>query len=174
MKATVQAGTRSKAPRVRHMLQDDAATLSRKDIRQIRDEQDENGVHRVRLWQSVERKGALNGQPYVITTTTYLDGGEVRVSTAGKFEQKKVSPMTTVVPARTKDTMDFGRLTTAAKTLAVSMSKYGPENPPSPEQVTAFIVGYQNLLEFRRAVRARMTQAEGEIDMVENVLRQFL
>jgi hypothetical protein len=82
--------------------------------------------------------------------------------------------MTTVVPARTKDTMDFGRLSTAAKALASSMSKYSADNEPSPEQVTTFLVGYQNLLEFRRAARARMTQAEGEIDAVENMLRQFL
>ena len=107
-------------------------------------------------------------------TSEYLDGGSVEHVSAGTYIDQKVTPMTTVVPAGTKDTMDFGRLSVAAKALASSMSKYGPGNEPTPGQVTTFIMGYQNMLEFQRAVRSRMAQAEGEIDVVENMLRQFL
>jgi hypothetical protein len=173
VKTVVQAGSTTRVGNVKVKLSGHASTISRRASSQIAVEEVDS-VARVRLSRVIEHKGAIRGEPFIQMTSDYLDGGTVEHISAGNYIDQKVTPMTTVVPARTKDTMDFGRLSTAAKALASSMSKYSAENEPSPEQVTTFLVGYQNLLEFRRAARARMTQAEGEIDAVENILRQFL
>jgi hypothetical protein len=131
------------------------------------------GLMRVRIGRTKERKGDVGGYPLDVVTTQYLDGKALRVaSTKQYFQEDEVA--FDAVPARTKDITDFGRLTTAAKALAVSMAPYGPDNEPSSEQLAVFINGYRNLLEWRRRVRQQMTQAEGEIDAVETLLTQIL
>jgi hypothetical protein len=130
-------------------------------------------LSRVRIGRTKERKGDVGGYPLDVVTTQYLDGKALRVaSTKQYFQEDEVA--FDAVPARTKDITDFGRLTTAAKALAVSMAKYGPDNEPSSEQLAVFIAGYRNLLEWRRKVRQQMTRAEGEIDAVETLLTQIL
>ena len=131
------------------------------------------GLSRVRIGRTKERKGDVGGYPLDVVTTQYLDGKALRVaSTRQYFQEDEVA--FDAVPARTKDITDFGRLTTAAKSLAVSMAAYGPDNEPSSEQLAVFIAGYRNLLEWRRKVRQQMTRAEGEIDAVETLLTQIL
>jgi hypothetical protein len=130
-------------------------------------------LSRVRIGRTKERKGDVGGYPLDVVTTQYLDGKALRVaSTKQYFQEDEVA--FDAVPARTKDITDFGRLTTAAKALAVSMAPYGPDNEPSSEQLAVFINGYRNLLEWRRKVRQQMTRAEGEIDAVETLLTQIL
>jgi hypothetical protein len=131
------------------------------------------GLMRVRIGRTKERKGAIDGYPLDVVTTQYLDGKALRVaSTQQYFQEDEVA--FDAVPAHTKDITDFGRLTTAAKSLAVSMAAFGPDNEPSSEQLAVFIMGYRNLLEWRRKVRQQMTRAEGEIDVVEILLTQML
>ena len=130
-------------------------------------------VMRVRMGRTKERKGAIDGDPLDVVTTQYLDGKALRVASTRKYFQEDEVAFD-AVPARTKDITDFGRLTTAAKALAVSMVPYGPDNEPSPEQLAVFINGYRNLLEWRRKVREQMTRAEGEIDAVETLLTQII
>jgi hypothetical protein len=131
------------------------------------------GLMRVRVGRTKERKGSVGGDPLDVVTTQYLDGKAIRVaSTRQYFQEDEVA--FDAVPVRTKDITDFGRLTTAAKSLAVSMAPYGPNNEPSPAQLAVFINGYRNLLEWRRKVREQMTRAEGEIDVVETLLTQIL
>ena len=115
----------------------------------------------------------IDGDPLDVVTTQYLDGKALRVASTRKYFQEDEVAFD-AVPARTKDITDFGRLTTAAKSLAVSMAAYGPNNEPSSEQLAVFISGYRNLLEWRRKVRQQMTRAEGEIDAVETLLTQIL
>jgi hypothetical protein len=130
-------------------------------------------LSRVRIGRTKERKGMIDGDPLDVVTTQYLDGKALRVaSTRLYFQEDEVA--FDAVPARTKDITDFGRLTTAAKSLAVSMAAYGPDNEPSSEQLAVFIAGYRNLLEWRRKVRQQMTRAEGEIDAVEILLTQII
>jgi hypothetical protein len=130
-------------------------------------------LSRVRIGRTKERKGDVGGYPLDVVTTQYLDGKALRVaSTRQYFQEDEVA--FDAVPARTKDITDFGRLTTAAKSLAVSMAAFGPDNEPSSEQLAVFIAGYRNLLEWRRKVRQQMTRAEGEIDAVETLLTQIL
>lgn len=131
------------------------------------------GLSRVRIGRTKERKGAYDGDPLDVVTTQYLDGKALRVSSTRKYFQEDEVAFD-AVPARTKDITDFGRLTTAAKSLAVSMAAFGPDNEPSSEQLAVFIAGYRNLLEWRRKVRQQMTRAEGEIDAVETLLTQIL
>jgi hypothetical protein len=131
------------------------------------------GLMRVRVGRTKERKGSVGGDPLDVVTTQYLDGKAIRVaSTRQYFQEDEVA--FDAVPVRTKDITDFGRLTTAAKALAVSMAPYGPNNEPSPAQLAVFINGYRNLLEWRRKVRQQITRAEGEIDVVETLLTQIL
>ena len=130
-------------------------------------------LSRVRIGRTKERKGDVGGYPLDVVTTQFLDGKALRVaSTKQYFQEDEVA--FDAVPARTKDITDFGRLTTAAKSLAVSMAAFGPDNEPSSEQLAVFIAGYRNLLEWRRKVRQQMTRAEGEIDAVETLLTQIL
>jgi hypothetical protein len=132
-----------------------------------------NGLSRVRIGRTKERKGAIDGDPLDVVTTQYLDGKALRVaSTREYFQEDEVA--FDAVPARTKDITDFGRLTTAAKSLAVSMAAFGPDNEPSSEQLAVFVTGYRNLLEWRRRASEQMTRAEGEIDAVETMLTQML
>jgi len=132
-----------------------------------------NGTTRVRIGRTKERRGAIDGDPLDVVTTQYLDGKALRVASTRKYFQEDEMAFD-AVPARTKDITDFGRLTTAAKSLAVSMAAYGPDNEPSSEQLAVFISGYRNLLEWRRKVRQQMTRAEGEIDAVETLLTQII
>ena len=132
-----------------------------------------NGTIRIRIGRTKERKGMIDGDPLDVVTTQYLDGKALRVASTRKYFQEDEVAFD-AVPARTKDITDFGRLTTAAKSLAVSMAAYGPNNEPSSEQLAVFISGYRNLLEWRRKVRQQMTRAEGEIDAVETLLTQIL
>jgi hypothetical protein len=132
-----------------------------------------DGTSRVRIGRTKERKGMIDGDPLDVVTTQYLDGKALRVASSRLYFQEDEMAFD-AVPARTKDITDFGRLTTAAKSLAVSMSEYGPTNEPSSEQLAVFINGYRNLLEWRRKVREQMTRAEGEIDVVEALLTQIL
>jgi hypothetical protein len=131
------------------------------------------GLWRVRIGRAKERKGAIDGDPLDVVTTQYLDGKALRVASTRKYFQEDEVAFD-AVPAHTKDITDFGRLTTAAKSLAVSMAAFGPDNEPSSEQLAVFIAGYRNLLEWRRKVRQQMTRAEGEIDVVEILLTQML
>jgi hypothetical protein len=130
-------------------------------------------LSRVRMGRTKERKGLIDSDPLDVVTTQYLDGKALRVASTRKYFQEDEVAFD-AVPARTKDITDFGRLTTAAKSLAVSMAAYGPDNEPSSEQLAVFIAGYRNLLEWRRKVRQQMTRAEGEIDAVETLLTQIL
>ena len=130
------------------------------------------GLSRVRIGRTKERKGAIDGDPLDVVTTQYLDGKALRVaSTRSYFQEDEVA--FDAVPAHTKDITDFGRLTTAAKSLAVSMAEFS-KSEPSPAQVAVFVNGYRNLLEWRRKAREQMTRAEGEIDVVEILLTQML
>lgn len=131
------------------------------------------GLSRVRMGRTKERKGDVGGYPLDVVTTQYLDGKALRVAATKQYFQEDEVAFD-AVPARTKDITDFGRLTTAAKSLAVSMAAFGPDNEPSSEQLAVFIAGYRNLLEWRRKVRQQMTRAEGEIDAVETLLTQIL
>jgi hypothetical protein len=130
------------------------------------------GLWRVRIGRTKERKGAIDGDPLDVVTTQYLDGKALRVaSTRSYFQEDEVA--FDAVPAHTKDITDFGRRTTAAKSLAVSMAEFS-KSEPSPAQVAVFVNGYRNLLEWRRKAREQMTRAEGEIDVVEILLTQML
>lgn len=127
---------------------------------------------RVRLSKMTEARGKINGKDFTVTTIRYLDGTVRTVSGTAQLTQEKVTME--AVPSRTRDITDFGRLSVAAKKLAQSMSAYGPQNPPSAEQVTTFVMGYKNLQEWRRQAQEKMTRAEGEIEVVEQVLARFL
>ena len=130
------------------------------------------GLWRVRIGRTKERKGAIDGDPLDVVTTQYLDGKALRVASTRKYFQEDEVAFD-AVPAHTKDITDFGRLTTAAKSLAVSMAEFS-KSEPSPAQVAVFVNGYRNLLEWRRKAREQMTRAEGEIDVVEILLTQML
>jgi hypothetical protein len=132
-----------------------------------------NGTSRVRIGRTKERRGSVDGDPLDVVTTQYLDGNALRVASTRKYFQEEEVAFD-AVPTQTKDITDFGRLTTAAKSLAVSMAAFGPDNEPSSEQLAVFVTGYRNLLEWRRRASEQMTRAEGEIDVVETMLTQML
>jgi hypothetical protein len=136
-------------------------------------EVDDHGVYRVRLHQTKQRKGYVNGEPFTQTTTTYLDGRQISICTAGPSYQKE-DMSSAAIPTRTKDVTDFGRLTQAAQALAQTMGRFTADNPPSADQLESLIRSYQNLLEWRRKARESMSRAEGEIDAVQGMLTQFL
>lgn len=136
---------------------------------------DEAGLHRVRLRLYSYVKGALLGVPFQMHETYYLDGSTLVTAVSNKIVTER-HPMAqpAAIPVRTKDVTDFGRLAQAATTLVGQMSQYSDENPPSPEQMEAFVMGYQGILEWKRKAVEQMTRAEGQIDMVAISLRNLL
>ena len=136
-----------------------------------------NGVLRVRLGGVKQTNGTIlidgRSQPMKVVTTSYLDGAERRVATAGSYYQETESALD-AIPARSTDVTDFARLTRATKAQAVAMSEFGSKKPPSPEQLAVFVAGYRNLLEWRRMACRRMTEAEGQIDVIETMLSPML
>jgi hypothetical protein len=164
MKATVQGS----GVKVRRKPQPAPGVTSRPDVTHAISVE----YGRVRLSKMREVRGKYDGSDFTVTTTRYLDGTVRTVSSSAQYRNEKVTME--AVPSRTRDITDFGRLSVAAKKLAQSMSAYGPQNPPSAEQVTTFVMGYQNLQEWRRQAQERMTRAEGEIDVVEELLTRFM
>lgn len=135
------------------------------------------GVLRVRLSRVKQTNGSIlidgRAQPMKVVTTSYLDGAAREVATAGSYDQETEVALA-AIPARSEDVTDFGRLTRATKAQAVAMSEFGAKNPPSPEQLTVFVAGYRSLLEWREMARRRMTEAEGQIDVIEAMLSTML
>lgn len=140
-------------------------------------ERDSQGLRRVRMDRSKDASCSVmvDGSDTVMlmVTSRYLDGHARTTSTAGSYHKESEVPHE-VVPVRSKDVTDFGRLCTAAKSLAVSMSEFGPGDEPSPQQLAVFIDGYKNLQEWRGRVREQMALAEGQIRTVETILGQLL
>lgn len=140
-------------------------------------DKDSTGVRRVRMERTKDDSISImvhdRSTPMLVVTTSYLDGHAHTICTAGSYIQED-RLLYDALPAATKDITDFGRLTRAAKTLVVTMSVYGPDNEPSPEQLEAFVGGYRNLLAWRKKVHEQMQQAEGQIDAVEALLARLL
>lgn len=130
-------------------------------------------TYRVRLERVVEPKGYLGGAAAATTTTTYLDGLCVTRTAAGEFFQEETMT-NAAIPVRSKDVADFGRLSQAAAALAKVLGRYSADNPPSAEQMESILRSYRNILEWRRKARESLTRAEGEIDVLEQMLRQLL
>lgn len=138
------------------------------------------GLARVRVQRRKAQKGQIDGYPMAVTETHYLDGGGTRVAVSETMTvpwyhaEEMRADMAYILPARTKNTVDFGRLTMAAKSLAVTMANFPPGTEISSEQLAIFINGYKNLQEWRRVVREQVLEAEGQIDVVETMLRQMV
>lgn len=133
----------------------------------------DDDVERIQLSKEVERRGELNGEPFTSTTIRFLDGGVTMiVGTPNKMKVERLSS-DEAVPARTKATTDFGRLSVAAQTMARHLARYG-EKPPTPEQLATFLLNYQNLLAQREEAQKRLVQADGEIETVGRLLSRFV
>jgi hypothetical protein len=78
------------------------------------------------------------------------------------------------VPARTQDVLDFGRLQSAATALTRQMAAYGPNNPPPPEQVASWLLAFGKLRTWRKEAEVCMVGADGRVNTVGTVLRQFV
>lgn len=142
------------------------------------------GLRKVRMSAQLKvQSGNLNGVPAFKDRRFYLDGTEARTLTTrqdvpgqGEVVEKRTESIMAweAVPARTNDVLDFGRLEQAAKALTGQMMEFGPDNPPSPEQVVAFAQSWQHLQTWRKEAEARFTAADGQIGTVGTLLRQFL
>jgi hypothetical protein len=137
---------------------------------------DEAGVWRVRLRLHSYQKGVLSSTfALLMHETYYLDGSHTTVAIGNQITTER-HPMAhpAAIPVRSKDVTDFGRLTQAASTLVGQMAKHDDENPPTNEQMEAFVMGYQGILEWQRKAQEQMTRAEGQIDMVAVTLRNLM
>jgi len=144
------------------------------------------GLARVRVHRLKAQKGHIDGFPMAVTETHYLDGGGVRFAVCETMAADKPwihmeemkADMAYVIPtggpARTRNVVDFGRLTQAAAALATTMARFPPDAEISSEQLAVFINGFRSLQEWRRVVREQMAEAEGQIDLVETMLRQMV
>lgn len=144
----------------------------------------DGGVTRIRLSTETQIKGEYLGQPFLVTTQRFLDGGVTRASgvpsgvptkypsIAHPYREERLT--SEAVPARTSNVTDFGRLSVAAQTMAKHLANYTPEKPPSPAQVATLLMNYQNLLKQREEAARRLVQADGEIDIVGRLLSRFV
>jgi len=137
---------------------------------------DVDGVERIRLRLHSYTKGALSSTFTLQMHESYwLDGSTTITSVSRKIDTER-HPMAqpAAIPVRSKDITDFGRLAQAATTLVGQMAKFDDDNPPSPEQMEAFVMGYQGILEWKRKAEEQMARADGQIDMVAVSLRNLL
>lgn len=137
--------------------------------------EDHRGLTRVRMGQTTQRCAATVthggvSHPLRIVSTQFLDGHEFSTQTAGDYYLEEELPFD-VIPARSKDIADFGRLAAAARSLAMSMAGV---LDPSPEQIVVFAQGVANLAAWRERARDAMAQAEGQIEVAETMLAQML
>ena len=121
--------TPAKSPSLPAVSRSRIITVEQCQVRNLRAGTTLTILSRVRMGRTKERKGLINGDPLDVVTTQYLDGKALRVASSRLYFQEDEVAFD-AVPARTKDITDFGRLTTAAKSLAVSMAPYGPDNEP--------------------------------------------
>lgn len=137
---------------------------------------DEAGLLRVRLRLHSYIKGALSSTVTLqMHESYYLDGSMLVTAISNRITTER-HPMATppAIPVRSKDVTDFGRLAQAATTLVGQMSSFDEEHPPSNEQLEAFVLGYQGILEWKRKAQEQFTRAEGQIDMVAVSLRNLM
>lgn len=132
-------------------------------------------LRRVRISREISSgQVMMQGKHFTSTTSQFLDGAGHRVGSTGDGGDV-VTPMEwSAVPARTQDVMDLGRLSLATQTLAKQMSRFGPDNPPSAEQVTVWLQSWQGLQQWKKRADERLTHSEGEIQSVGKVLSQFV
>lgn len=135
----------------------------------------DEGISRVRLARVRTSLGLYTGEPHTQEDSYFLDGWVTRRTVRlGVTHRERIDMGLDVVPVRTGDVTDFGRLQTAASTLTAIVQQFGPGNPPSPEQLESMLNSYRGILEWRRKARSRMAAAEGQIDLTEASLRNVL
>jgi hypothetical protein len=138
----------------------------------------EDGVARVRVdnYRSPCTNRDGQGVTSIQCTRSYLDGlvetrwrfkesGEP-VSQHGMFKNEPI------VPLRTKDSVDFGRLDAAVVQL-LSLTMSLDENA-SPEQISSVVSSHRNLCVWIEEVRTRLAAAESQVDVVEAAVRKLL
>ena len=142
--------------------------MSQKIYRRVGDEVDPiTGCRRIRLERKTQTGFSLYGSPGTTVRTRYLDGGGTVVTTAG--EHRSESPMAfETIPSRTDDVLDLNRLQLAAATLAKSIAVQ--DGPATPEQVATWLRSYQGLLDWQKAVEARLVASQGQITAVGALL----
>ncbi|WP_344133794.1 hypothetical protein [Pedococcus bigeumensis] len=135
-----------------------------------------DGVLRLRMERTTFNGAVLNGNAVARVVSRYLDGVETIVlrRSDGTDEGDPLVQKWGAVPARTQDVLDFRRLEGAATRLTQQMAAYGPGNRPSAEQVASWLLAYGNLQQWRKEAEARMVGAEGQVNTVGIVLRQFV
>lgn len=115
----------------------------------------DSGVWRVRISATKFDQGFYMGQKMVCHTERFLD---ITTSTvhAGTY-QKRDSMPTPVIPANSRDTMDFGRLDAAMSELMQQMSSI---EKPDAEQLQAWVLGYQHCSAWLNGAHARLAAAD--------------
>lgn len=133
-------------------------------------------VMRIRLHRVSEPKGSAYGQSIIVVTETFLDG-VTRTSTTsdGRLLGIERTPVaTSLVPVRTKDFVDFGRLDSAVQALVAEAQRYTDENPPSDAQAESLLASYQAILAWREKASAALASAEGKIDIAGALMRRVM
>jgi hypothetical protein len=150
----------------------DSSKVSRSSSSMIGHERDSNGLSRVRVGRVREVKGSVNGHQMLVVTTQYLDGHTRAVADAGSYHDEQETTFD-AVPSSGEDIANFSRLSKVMSSLVVSMSLPDSE-VVGPEQVAIFIAGHGNLQAWQRRVAEQMSQAQGEMEVVEAMLRTML
>jgi hypothetical protein len=115
----------------------------------------DSGVWRVRLSATKFDQGTYMGQQMTSSREMFLDV-IVETVNAGTFQRREVMP-TPVIPANSRDTMDFGRLDAAMSELMQQMSSI---EKPDAEQLQAWVLGYQHCSAWLNGAHARLAAAD--------------
>ena len=129
-----------------------------------------DGVTRIRLATEVLHKGTVSlgtdGSALLDRCTFWLDGTITTEHWIGKQVTEEVENVgARVVAGQTRSIADFGRLELACATLVQLVDEL-PEDA-SEAQVESLLASYQGVLAWMNEARARMTAAEGQVDVVQ-------
>lgn len=133
--------------------------------------------HRIRLGTELVPAGVSSGLPYYLRVSIYLDGQVLAEDLYGngivKREWRFMGEQ--VIPSRSKEVVDFGRLDQAVQGLVTIMGRIAESGKePDPDQMSSLIVSRENVLEWQRRAHAEMSTADSQINIMETMFRQVV
>jgi hypothetical protein len=132
---------------------------------------------RIRLSTLLAVLGLNQGLPYYERVSLYLDG-QMLVETLygnGIVERKWDFVGENVIPTRSKEVIDFGRLDQAVQGLVTIMGRINESGQaPTDDQMSSLYISRENVLEWQRRAHAEMATADSQIDLMEGMFRQVV
>jgi len=132
---------------------------------------------RIRIGTVLSVVGLHQGLPYYERVSLYLDGQRLVETLYGNgiVQREWFFVGENVIPTRTREVVDFGRLDQAVQGLVTIMGRINESGQaPTDEQMSSLYISRENVLEWQRRAHAEMATADSQIDIMEGMFRQVV